>query len=88
MGSLLLTYIVVAVFYQKSNALPIQLTLARSLIEPISDPRHIGQQTSVPKGPPGQGVDNGGRIRVVFADGLEDGQLGEGSRGSHPGVGS
>lgn len=68
------TYIVIAVLYQKGKSLPIYCLRANRVAQIFLRLLNILEQSAVCKTPSGSGMFNGGSVRVMARDGLEDWQ--------------
>lgn len=75
------TYIVVPILYQERDAGALCALAARVALELVFGCGDIIDQLAVREAPSGQRVDDGGALRIVLLDGLEDGQAGK--RGRH-----
>ena len=72
-----LTYIIVAVLYQKGDALAVEIRPPGGVAQTVPGLADVGQQLAVPEAAAAAGVYDDGRVRVMAHDGLEDGQSGE-----------
>lgn len=84
-----LTYVIVAVLYQKRNPLAVQVVTIGPpprLQQPVPRPAHVAKQPAVGEAPARERVDHGEGVGVVAGYGFEDGQARQGgrSRRRHP----
>jgi hypothetical protein len=77
------TYIVVAVFDQEGYPLALCTGAIAVPLQLVLCSRDVVDELSIGKGAARQRVDHGRALRIVFLDGLEDGQAGQCRRHSH-----
>lgn len=78
------TNIVVAVFYQKGDALGDKRLAPSGVAQAVSGAGDVGEELAIREAAAGEGVDDSDRLGVVGGDGLEDGQARECGGGEHP----
>lgn len=71
------TYIVVAVFHQEGDPLALGAVSASVLLQLVLGRGNVIHQLSIGEGASGQRMHHGCALRIVFLDGLEDGQAGQ-----------
>jgi len=79
-----LTYIIVTVFDEESDALAVDVGSSRGVVQAIPGPADVAKQLPVAEPAAAAGVYDHGRVRVMASDCLEDRQTGERERGQHP----
>lgn len=79
----MLTYIIIAVFYQKSYTLALNVRTPGFSVKPFLCHRDIAQELAIGEPPAGFRVDNGGGLGVVSRNRPEDGQTREREGRSH-----